>query len=210
MRRTLLLAALTFSGCETDAVAPQEKVALAPTKLAGIYPERFECTTIATLDALTQILGSPTRAIDSPSSVPRGLPRPCTYEVAATPPEYWTFDFDCRDGYKRRADDLFDQYRKYNADRIAQYNGMADAGVRQKPSDAGTAEFRQPGLPTDVEVGAKGLDHNDQGLIFIDDDAPCYVRIIGPEATRRLALARLIAKNLSFANAPMAPRPFPK
>jgi hypothetical protein len=212
MRRTILLAALAVSGCTTDATPQKEKVVETPTKLAGVYPERFECTTIATADALEGVLGSPTRAIDSPSSVPRGLPRPCTYEVAANPPEYWTFDFDCRDGYKKRADDLFAQYRKYNADRIVQYNTLADAGVpKAKPvGDAGAPELHHPGLPTDVEVGAKALDHNDQGLIFIDDDAPCYVRIIGPEATRRLALAKLIAKNLSFANAPMTPRPFPK
>ncbi len=211
MRRTILLVALAIlGGCETDA-AP--KVSSKPagetvTKLAGVYPERFECTSIATADALTAILGAPTRSIDSPSSVPRGLPRPCTYEVAATPPEYWTFDFDCRTGFKQRADDLFEQYRKFNADRLEQYNTLADAGVHPKPNDAGTGELKHPGLPAEVAVGAKALDHNDQGLIFIDDDAPCYVRVIGPEVSRRLELAKLIAKNLTFANAPMSPRPF--
>ena len=43
--------------------------------------------------------------------------------------------------------------------------------------------------------------------MFIDDDAPCYVRVVGPNAAHRLELARLIAKNLTFANAPMTPRP---
>ena len=65
-----------------------------------------------------------------------------------------------------------------------------------------------PSGAVDVEVGAKGLDHHGQGLLFIDDDAPCYVRVVGPDAQRRLALARAIAKNLTFANAPMTPRPF--
>jgi hypothetical protein len=60
-----------------------------------------------------------------------------------------------------------------------------------------------------VAVGAKGLDHHGQGLIFVDDDAPCYVRVLGKDAARRLELARLIAKNLTFANAPMTPRAFP-
>ena len=64
-----------------------------------------------------------------------------------------------------------------------------------------------PGAAVDVAVGAKGLDHHGQGLLFIDDDAPCYVRVVGPDAPRRLALAQLIAKNLTFANAPMSPRP---
>ena len=59
------------------------------------------------------------------------------------------------------------------------------------------------------QVGSKGLDHHGQGLIFIDDDAPCYVRVVGPDAAHRFELAKMLAKNLTFANAPMSPRPFP-
>ena len=70
-----------------------------------------------------------------------------------------------------------------------------------------SSRSRAGGRRREVEVGAKGLDHHGQGLIFIDDDAPCYVRVIGPDAANRLALAQLIAKNLTFANAPMSPRP---
>ena len=66
---------------------------------------------------------------------------------------------------------------------------------------------RISGNATEVQVGAKGLDHHGQGLIFVDDDAPCYVRVVGPDAGRRLELAKLIAKNLTFENAPMTPRP---
>jgi hypothetical protein len=206
MQFSLVIFALV--GCESNAASPKDKEAPeGPTKkLAGVFPDRFECASITSTEALGQILGAATRAIDSPSSVPRGLPRPCTYEVAATTPEYWTYDFDCRDGYKQRADALFDQYKQFNADRIAKYNEVTDAGT-VKPSDAGI-EYKHPGVSIDVSVGAKGLDHNDQGLIFIDDDAPCYVRVIGPDATRRLELAKVVAKNLTFANAPMTPRPF--
>jgi hypothetical protein len=32
--------------------------------------------------------------------------------------------------------------------------------------------------------------------------------VVGPDATRRLDLAKMLAKNLTFANAPMSPRPF--
>ncbi len=213
MRRTILIATLALAGCEkpetSSSTGGTPAVEPVPNKLAGVYPERFDCASVTTPDALTGLLGAPARAIDSPSSVPRGLPRPCTYEVAATPPQYWTYDIDCRDGHKQRADDLFAQYRKYNADRITQYNAMSDAGVAKVTSDAGTIEFRAPSEPAEVAVGAKGLDHNDQGLIFIDDDAPCYVRVIGPDGPRRLTLATLVAKNLTFANAPMTPRRFP-
>jgi hypothetical protein len=90
---------------------------------------------------------------------------------------------------------------------VQQYNTLADAGA-VKPTDAGIA-IHAPEVSSEVAVGAKGLDHHGQGLIFIDDDAPCYVRVVGPDSARRLELAKLVAKNLTFANAPMTPRPMP-
>lgn len=188
----------------------------APAKLAGVYPDKFQCDSIVTTEAVTGVLGGQVRAIDNPASVPRGVPHPCVYEVAAAQLEYWTFDFDCRDGMKQRADALFAQYKQTSADMVEQYNGAADAGpkpadpnAKKLEHDAGIdAPQRAPELAAEVAVGAKGLDHHGQGLIFIDDDAPCYVRVVGPDSVRRLELAKLIAKNLTFANAPMTPRPF--
>ena len=60
-----------------------------------------------------------------------------------------------------------------------------------------------------VSLGWVDKTDNFAGLIFIDDDAPCYVRVVGNDAARRLELAKLLAKNLTFANAPMSPRAFP-
>ena len=99
---------------------------------------------------------------------------------------------------------------------VEQYNVAADAGPKpptpmprsSSPTPGIDAPQRAPEIAAEVAVGAKGLDHHGQGLIFIDDDAPCYVRVVGPDAARRLELAKLIAKNLTFANAPMTPRPF--
>lgn len=203
---------LLLVGCETAAETPSgvgKTDEPHGVKAAGVFPDKFECSSIMTTAALTETLGGPTRAIDSPSSVPRGLPRPCTYEVAKDPPEYWTFDFDCRDGYKKQADALFAQYKQINDDRIQEYNRVSDAGIPKAPKGATDAAIVlvQPGTSMTVDVGAKALDHNDQGLLFIDDDAPCYVRVIGPSADRRLALAKQVAKNLTFMNAPMTPRP---
>jgi hypothetical protein len=140
-------------------------------------------------------------------SVPRGLPHPCNYELQAQPPEYWTFDIDCRDSMKQRADALFAQYKATSQELVHEWNAKADAGAI-KPNDAGV-DLHAPGPAVEVAVGAKGLDHHGQGLVFIDDDAPCYVRVIGKDAARRLELAKLVAKNLTFANAPMTPRAFP-
>jgi hypothetical protein len=207
----LLLLSFSVSGaCSSDAAPqPEKPVDVGPTrKVAGVFPERFECSSIMTLSGLTELLGSPARAIDSASAVTPGLPRPCTYELASQPPEYWTFDFDCRTNYKSTADALFSQYKEINNSRIDEYNKVSDAGVPKAPKGATDAAvvYVQPGSAAEVDVGAKALDHNDQGLLFIDDDAPCYVRVIGPDAAKRLALAKQIAKNLTYANAPMTPR----
>lgn len=223
MSRTYLLvaalAALPAGACKDDGeAAPAKPVDDTPTKLAGVYPDKFQCDSILPADAVGAALGGPARAIDNPSSVPRGVPHPCVYEVQAAALEYWTYDFDCRDGMKQRADALFAQYAQTSSEMVEQYNAAADAGPKpadpnapKKPvdRDAGVdAPQRAPELAAEVAVGAKGLDHHGQGLIFIDDDAPCYVRVVGPDSARRLVLAKLIAKNLTFANAPMTPRPF--
>jgi hypothetical protein len=196
------------SGCNNDgARAADPPSSAAPRPLAGVYPENWRCDSIAATAALGELLGGTVRQIDSAASVPRGVPHPCSYEVTARELEFWTFDIDCRDGMKQRADALFAQYKASSADQILHYEALSDAGAI-KPGDAG-AVLHAPGPAVEVSVGAKGLDHHGQGLIFIDDDAPCYVRVLGNDAARRLELARLVAKNLTFANAPMTPRAYP-
>jgi len=206
MRRFLWVLAV-LAGCkDQSAAASDPPAAAAPPHLAGIYPDQWGCDRVATPAALGQLLGGTARPIDSPASVPHGVPHPCSYEVLMPEPEYWTFDVDCRDGMKQRADALFAQYRETSREAVAHYAGL-DAGVAgARPGDAGVAA-RPPEPAVEVAVGAKGLDHHGEGLIFIDDDAPCYVRVTGKDAARRLALARLIAKNLTLDNAPMVPRP---
>jgi len=201
-----MLVLVVFAGCKDDAAAPASPPP-PPRQLAGVYPDQWRCESVATLDALGQVLGGTVKQIDSALSVSRGLPHPCNYELQAANLEYWTFDLDCRDTMKQRADALFAQYKATSQELVQQYNAKADAGAI-KPNDSGV-ELHAPEPAAEVAVGAKGLDHHGQGLIFIDDDAPCYVRIVGKDAARRLELARLLAKNLTFANAPMSPRAFP-
>jgi hypothetical protein len=206
MRRFLWVLAV-LAGCKDNSAAASDppRAAAAP-HLAGVYPEQWRCDSVASPEALGRLLGGTARPIDSPASVPHGVPHPCSYEVLTPELEYWTFDVDCRDGMKPRADALFAQYRETSREAVAHY-AQLDAGVG-KPGDAGIAA-RPPEPAVDVAVGAKGLDHHGEGLIFIDDDAPCYVRVTGKDAARRLALAQLIAKNLTLDNAPMVPRARP-
>ena len=219
MSRSVLLLLAAIGACKSDAAAPKaEKTSEPAQKLAGVYPDKFECASIATPDALSQILGGPVTPKDNVLPIPPGVPQPCNFRVdkgtiqtdagALQQEESWTFDFDCRDGMKQRVDKLFAQYQEQTAARIGQYNVESDAGVKPNP-DAGTSQFTKPGEAIEVSVGAKALDHNGQAILFIDDDAPCYVRVVGPDAPKRLQLAKLVAKNLTFANAPMSPRAFP-
>lgn len=212
----IVLAACSNDGSATNQAKTTDET---PRKLAGVYPEQFKCDSIATTDVLAQVLGGTVKQIDNPGAVPRGIAHPCNYEVELQQPEVWTFDFDCRDGMKQRADALFKQYTQNSAEQVELYNGLSDAGPKEgaatkrdagvRDKDAGIdAPPRAPEAAQEVMVGMKGLDHHGQGLIFIDDDAPCYVRVTGPDSGRRLELAKLLAKNLTFANAPMTPRPF--
>jgi hypothetical protein len=212
--RRFLWVLVVLAGCKDNGAAASDPPPAPPRQLAGVYPEKWRCDSVAPLEALGQLLGGAVKQLDSAMSVPRGVPNPCTYEVQAQELEYWTFDVDCRDGMKQRADALFAQYKVTSQELVQQYEAKADAGTTRhhdpgaaKHSDAGAERAPEPAV--EVAVGAKGLDHHGQGLIFIDDDAPCYVRVVGKDAARRLELAKLLAKNLTFANAPMSPRAFP-
>jgi hypothetical protein len=203
--RGLLLVLAVMVGCRDDGAAASDPRAAAPRALAGVYPEQWKCDSVATTAALGQLLGGTVRSVESALPVERGLPRPCTYEIQARELEFWTFDVDCRDGMKQRADALFEQYKEQSREAIELYGTRTTGPSGAKPHDAGI-ELHPPEPAVAVAVGAKALDHRGQGLIFIDDDAPCYVRVVGKDAARRLELAKLIAKNLTFVNAPMTPR----
>jgi hypothetical protein len=206
MQRFLWVLAV-LAGCnDNGARASEQQRPAPPRQLAGVYPEQWRCDSVATLEVLGTLLGGTARQVDSAMAAPPGTPHPCSYEILTPEPEYWTFDVDCRDGMKQRADALFAQYREISDEAVQRHthaHGHADAGAA-RPGDAGVASRPEPAV--EVAVGAKGLDHRGQGLIFIDDDAPCYVRVTGKDAARRLELARLIARNLTASNAPMTPR----
>jgi hypothetical protein len=209
--RSSLLPLLLLAACSTGSSndTPAEKKTEPERKLAGVFADRWECKSVTTPEQIAQLLGAvKANLMVSAISPPRGVPQPCAYEVVMqTEVQAWTYDIDCRDGMKQRADALFAQYKKTSSELVEAYNAAADAGIKQ--TDAGVA-VRPPEEAVEVDVGAKALDHHGRGLLFIDDDAPCYVRVIGPDAPRRLELAKLVAKNLTFQNAPMTPRPMPQ
>lgn len=203
---------LLLVGCDSGSASDkpkQEKTQEAPRKLAGVFADRWQCESIAKPEEIAATVGGiKANLMVSAIAPPRGVPQPCAYEVVTqTDLQAWTYDIDCREGMKQRADALFAQYKKTSAELVEAFNAAADAGIKQ--TDAGVA-IRPPEESAEVNVGAKALDHHGRGLLFIDDDAPCYVRVIGPDAPHRLELAKLVSKHLTFENAPMDPRPMPQ
>lgn len=203
---TVSLLLVAAGGCSTskpDAPAPPA-AADDFGKRVGIDPDRWTCDVLTTPAVLAEALGAPAHEVESGMPTPRGVPRPCNYIVEAVPgqQEAWTYDLDCRDGALKTAEILFSQYQETNAAMIAAYG---DASAGKAIIDDGGVALSAPGGSFPVAVGKRGLDHHGQGILFVDDDAPCYVRVVGRDAARRLTLAKLIAQKLTPATAPMRP-----
>jgi hypothetical protein len=217
MRWLLLVCAVGVGACDkADSASRTAKSGTEPggVTLAGIWPKEWTCDRIGTESDIGQLLGGTAKQYEGPVQPPDGVPMPCNYLLpVVNGEESWTFDIDCRDSYKRTADALFVEWGQRSTDNVARYNIEADAAPVDIPKPTPTAETpdaRPPGKAPegahDVAVGRRGLDALGQGLIFIDDDAPCYVRVVGPDAAKRLALAQHVATRLTVANAPMTPR----
>lgn len=198
----VLLAACSSSKSNDSEGAPPPPD---PGKRIGIDPRDWTCDVLTTPAVLSEALGAPTRELDNNMPTPPGVPRPCTYVVEVVPgqQEPWSYDLDCRDGAVKTAEILFKQYQDDSARLVLAY-AEASAG---KPiiDDAGVA-LPAPGAAFEVAVGRRGLDHHGQGILFVDDDAACYVRVVGKDPARRLALATLVAGKLRPSTAPMRPR----
>ena len=125
--------------------------------------------------------------------------------------EPWNFDLDCRAKALENADKLIEQYRTTALDR--KKASEAQPPEPKSPKKSGGKPEAKPAAPAapiteavDLDIGRKALDHNGQSLIFVDDDAPCYVRVNGPRADGREGVARLIVKRLTEVNAPTGRR----
>ena len=210
MRRFLWVLAV-LAGCKDNSAAASRSAGRgrpAP-RSSGSTPISGACEPIASLRRRSASCSAAPPACSTRRSRCRTACRiPCSYEILTPEPEFWTFDVDCRDGMKQRADALFAQYRETSREAIARYAQLDAGGPARRPAMPASPSH-PPEPAVEVAVGAKGLDHHGEGLIFIDDDAPCYVRVTGKDAARRLELARLIAKNLTLDNAPMVPRARP-
>ncbi len=200
------LLGLPHVGCEeksTSAATGATSGAPAVT-LVGVDLDRWTCDLIATPALISQTLGIPVRGVDSTLGSAPGTPKPCNFVAEGAAPEAWSFDFDCRDRALATAEKLFTEYTERNHALIGQFD--ASTGGKVFTDDAGV-EQHAVAAPVEVQVGRKALDHHGQAILFVDDDTPCYARVAGPDAERRLLVAKLVAAKLTPATAPMEPRP---
>lgn len=189
----LLLCAACGSGDEDKSRSSKAK---AKTVTLGVYPEQFKCESLAPLAELTAQFGGDLQATDPPESPPpRGVARPCNYLASVPASQFdgdagpeetravsWSFDLDCRAGALKEAEELREEYSKMKGD--------PDSGV-----------------PTvvEVDVGRWGSDHMQSQLLFVDGQADCFVRVRGPSAEGRLALARIVEGHLTEKTAVREP-----
>jgi hypothetical protein len=210
--RILIGLALLSAACSksSDDPKPAPPAPHGPQRtLLGIDPDKWECTAIVSDAEVGTAIGGTAHPLQGAMAPPRGLPHPCSYGVmrnvndaGAVTEDIWTFDLDCRPGYEDRVEILFAQYAQQSSDQVAAYRERVGSG-KAPVDDAGVAMHKPEDAFAVEGIGRRALDHHGQGLLFVDDDSPCYVRVVGPTADRRRALAQLVASHLHEANAPM-------
>lgn len=143
-----------------------------PSEARGVSPFDFQCASVAPLDDVAGAIG--VAVLEDRPSVPtiESGAPTCRY-IAADPSGPAAWGFD-----------------------IDCRPGALDAG-EQAMVDLAVGPGAIP-----LRVGRSGVDDDVGVLLFIDDDAPCAVRVFGPRAAGRVALARLIAARLAPRTAP--------
>ncbi len=205
------------------------------TDVIGIDPMLFKCDHLVTAEELSATLGGKVTVAEVAFEPAPGTVEPCNYVLTLTDGETevptqqaWSFDLDCRKDAMKTAVALFEQYEsgaahlKEKAEEAKVIEAEEAKAEKKKPKkkpkkaepdEERTEDEPPPPKPIDpeslapkrVEVGKRGLDHHGQAILFVDDDAPCFVRVRGPTPENRLKMARLIAKQLTPKTAPMPP-----
>ncbi|HET6612086.1 MAG TPA: hypothetical protein VFG83_08865 [Kofleriaceae bacterium] len=187
--RYVLVTAIAVAACSGDDAEPAKLLASDPAPEilpTGVPPQSFACESVTPKADLARIAGVAEAAISrqpSPFSPPAGVASPCYYAIGAP-----------------QAND---------AGAVSQRLLSFDIDCRPRAlSDAAELMATYAAQPeaAAVRIGKSGLDHSRTQILFIDDNAPCYVRVTTPDQPLRTGVARLIAKNLTAATAPMSTR----
>lgn len=152
--------------------APGATVPTQSRAVVGISPVDFKCDTIAPQARIEEIVAAPLQRVTTGFTPPEGVAAACHYESTAA-----------------------DRPGEWSYDIDCRERALGDA---RRLIDKNAPE--PDSVP--VEVGREGLDHHNAQLLFIDDDAPCYVRIQARDQADRLAIGMMLADGLTRRNAP--------
>ena len=145
----------------------------AQTYLVGIRAEEFECASVLSTEQATELFGGRVTKVEAPFTPPSGVPRACNYVSYATERDPIQWSFDLD----------------------CREGALKDAGklLVTYAETPGAAPLR---------IGQSALDHHDSALLFIDDNTPCYGRVLGPDRDGRSKLATILVAALTPRSAP--------
>lgn len=143
------------------------------TYLVGVRAEDFDCESVLSTAQSVAIFGGRVVPMASPFSPPSGVPKSCNYTSHDAGREPIQWSFDL---------DCRDGALSDASKLLVSYADTPDA------------------MP--MRIGQSGLDHHDSSLLFIDDDTPCYGRVLGPDRDRRKQLGLVLVEALTPRSAP--------
>lgn len=173
----MLALALANTGCgDAKESAPSPLVVdeqPAETYLVGIRSEDFQCDSLLSADQRAQLFGGRITPMESQFTPPTGVPKACNYVSYEAGREPVHWSFDLD----------------------CREGALADAGKLLVSYASAPDAMPQ-------RIGQSALDHHNSALLFIDDDTPCYGRVLGPDREVRRQLALHLASALSPRTAP--------
>ena len=180
-----LAAAIAVGGCKKASEEPPAPKVLSaddqtvPSAI-GVSPTEFKCESVAPLPDAIEAVGE-TVTLKRQAFEPQfGTPGACEYH-----------------GEEKKLAEGVDAgpYPSWSFDIDCRTLGL-QSGERLM------AQYSKDETSIPIRVGKSGIDHRDTVLLFIDDDSPCAVRVLGPGREKRQALAELVAGKLTATNAP--------
>ena len=143
------------------------------TYLVGIRAEDFRCESVLSSAQSTEIFGGRVNLVASPFTPPAGVPKSCNYVSHDADREPMQWSFDLD----------------------CREGALSDAS-KLLVSYAGNPDARP------LRIGQSALDHHNSALIFIDNDTPCYGRVLGPASEGRSQVAMILVDALNPRSAP--------
>lgn len=185
-----IAALLVSAGCGKEKAKKkvEKKEGEASVGFYGVDPSIFNCETLGSLGDISKAVGGEVVRMEPMFDPPTGTPAPCDYRQLGA-------ETEVLDGAPAPAQRMW----SIRYDCRESYVPITTKEMEHLVSEGATR----------VNVGKWGVEDRDARLIFIDDDAPCTVTVVGPGSAERIAIGNVVGRKLTLKTAPMTPRPAP-